>query len=74
MEIKIHMGTNHHIETRKRYNYWDLLADVGGFHDGIILLCSIFMGSISSVAFKTDYLAKKVVDKEKNHGEQTKVR
>ena len=27
------------IEKRTRYSVWDLLGDVGGFNDGLILVC-----------------------------------
>lgn len=37
--------------TRTRYNFWDALGDVGGFHDGLMLLLSLFMGSISAASF-----------------------
>ena len=47
---------------RKRYNIWDLLGDVGGFHDGLILVFSLFMSSYSALAFKIDYLKSTQVD------------
>ena len=53
------------IQNRTRYNFWDLLADVGGFNDGLFLLFSIFMSSYSALAYKIDYLNGKVVDDEK---------
>ena len=50
------------IQNRTRYNFWDLLGDIGGFNDGLFLLCSIFMSSYSALAYKIDYLNGKVVD------------
>jgi len=37
--------------SRQRYSCWAALGDIGGFHDGLILIVSIFMGSISSSSF-----------------------
>ena len=50
------------IQNRTRYNFWDLLGDIGGFNDGLFLLFSIFMSSYSALAYKIDYLNGKVVD------------
>lgn len=47
-----------------RYNVWDLLGDVGGFNDGLVLLCSIFMSSYSAFAFKTEILNKMPIESE----------
>ena len=47
---------------RQRYNIWDLLGDVGGFHDGLMIVFSLFMGSYSALAFKIDYLKSTQVD------------
>ena len=38
--------------SRVRYNIWDLLADVGGFNDGLVLILSIFMSIYSQFAYK----------------------
>ena len=48
--------------TRTRYNIWDLLADVGGFNDGLILLVKLLFGSYSYFAFKKDLLSNFHVD------------
>lgn len=38
---------------RKRYNIWDALGDIGGFHDGLILFINfIFMGRYSAAMFE----------------------
>ena len=43
------------VQTRTRYNCWDLLGDVGGFHDGLGLVASLFMGFIAQMTFQRDY-------------------
>ena len=45
------------ISSRIRYNVWDLLADVGGFHDGMYLVASIIFGSYSAFAFKRELIS-----------------
>ena len=37
---------------RKRYNFWELLADVGGFFDGVKLLFNFFLTTLSATYFK----------------------
>ena len=37
--------------TRQRYTFWAALGDVGGLHDGLLLLINIFMASISAASF-----------------------
>ena len=44
------------IEKRIRYNFWTALGDIGGFHDGLFLLLSIFMGPFSAKLFKNDLM------------------
>ena len=50
------------MESRVRYTFWDLLGDVGGFNDGLILMCSLFMSGFSAFAFNTDFLNKSYYD------------
>ena len=50
------------IQNRTRYNFWDLLGDVGGFNDGLFLLCSLFMSSYSALAYKIDFLDGRIVE------------
>ena len=40
--------------SRKRYNFWELLSDVGGFFEGVKLLLSFFLTTISAIYFKLD--------------------
>ena len=51
LDLKVRLDGYLQIESRVRYSYWDLLADVGGFNDGCLLLCSIFMSFYSSLVF-----------------------
>ena len=51
------------INSRTRYNFWDLLGDVGGFSDGLFLVCQMLMTSYAALAFKIDYLNTLVVAK-----------
>lgn len=44
------------ILTRVRYNFWMLLADVGGFHDGLRLLVSFLLAPITAIFFENDML------------------
>ncbi len=60
--VLIYNGGQLAVESRTRYNFWELLGDVGGFYDGLILCCSIFMSVYSAMAFKVDVLNNKVVD------------
>lgn len=61
-EAEIYLGDIYFIEVRQRYNIWDLLGDVGGFHDGFYIVFSLFMGSYSALAFKVDFLKSTQVD------------
>ena len=45
---------------RVRYNFWQALADVGGFHDGLKLLVSLFIAPVSSILFENDLLKGKI--------------
>ena len=56
------------IEKRSRYNIWDLLGDVGGFNDGLILVCQLLTASYSALSFKTKFLASSYFDA--NHDAQ----
>ena len=44
------------IEQRTRYTIWDLLGDVGGFHDGLFLLGSAIVSIIARLSFQKDFL------------------
>ena len=56
------------IESRVRYNFWNLLGDVGGFNDGLFLLCQLFVLPISAMAFANDYTKSRFIDPSSNQG------
>ena len=60
------LGNRIHTEKRIRYSIWNLVADVGGFSDGIYLILRIFMTAYSAMAFKTNFLNLSYYDSEKN--------
>ena len=60
LELKLDKKIN--ISSRIRYNVWDLLADVGGFHDGMYLVASIIFGSYSAFAFKREMISNMYID------------
>ena len=60
--IRLLLSDDTVIEKRTRYNIWDLLGDVGGFNDGLILVCQLFTGVYSAVSFKTSFLASSYFD------------
>ena len=62
IEINVYLTGDLHVESRTRYNFWDLLGDVGGFHDGLLLVASLFMGLVARIAFEKEYLNGKLSD------------
>mmetsp|Transcript_25843 Transcript_25843/g.34559 ORF Transcript_25843/g.34559 Transcript_25843/m.34559 type:complete len:213 (+) Transcript_25843:929-1567(+) len=46
-----------HVQKRVRYTYWDVLGDVGGFHDGLLLLLGLVMGPASANHFQNDLVS-----------------
>ena len=44
------------IEKRIRYNFWMALADIGGFHDGLFLVLSLFMSPFAAKLFDNDLM------------------
>ena len=50
------------IENRTRYSVWDLLGDVGGFNDGLILVCQLLTSAYTAASFRTKYLASSYFD------------
>ena len=55
LEVTLSLNGWLKVEQRTRYNMWDLLGDVGGFHDGLFLLGSMFVTTYSNFSFKKDY-------------------
>ena len=54
---KFKLDVDYQEQRRKLYSYWDALGDVGGFHDGLILLISTIMGPFAAHRFFTDLLS-----------------
>ena len=54
--IKLKLNGMKRVESRVRYNYWDLLGDVGGFNDGLYLIGSLMLSTYARAAFQQDYL------------------
>ena len=52
------------VNSRTRYNVWHLLADVGGFNDGMHLLATLILSSYSAFSYKKDLLSKLYFDKD----------
>ena len=54
-----------------RYNLWMALSDVGGFHDGIFIIMSLFMVPLSSAIFHYDLTKNNLFEQKekklKNH-------
>ena len=51
LELEIFLSGTLNVERRTRYNAWDLLGDVGGFHDGLFLLMSAIVTTYAGMAF-----------------------
>lgn len=73
MNFRVTIGMDDliHLQTRRRYRVWDLLGDVGGFNDGLLLVCQIFMTTYSAVVFKVDWMRYQVFDKGGSQEEQS---
>ena len=56
------MESNLTVMGRTRYNIWDLLGDVGGFNDGLVLVSSILFSFYGLCAFKKDLISNTHVD------------
>ena len=48
------IDNNVQVEKRIRYNFWTALADVGGFHDGLVLILGLFMSPFAAMMFEND--------------------
>ena len=55
--LRFYLSDDIVIEKRIRYSVWDLLGDVGGFNDGLMLVCQILTGAYTAASFKTKFLA-----------------
>ena len=52
------LGNEIVIEKRARYNIWDLLRDVGGFNDGLMLVCQLLTGTYAAASFTTSFIGQ----------------
>ena len=41
--------------SRSRYDFWQLLADLGGFRDGLMMLVGLFVKPLSAISFMQDF-------------------
>jgi hypothetical protein len=72
-KVSINLGPDLIISKRTRYSYWDLLGDVGGFHDGLFIVTSLFMGAYSQLAFKINFLDGSHIDSSSLSSNEKKV-
>ena len=63
-ELVVHLGKNIEIIERTRYNFWDILGDVGGFNDGLYLVFELIFSSFATFSFKQSILKNIKVDSE----------
>ena len=52
VNISLMLSDEMGMHSRQRYNYWQALGDIGGFHDGLVLVINIIMASYSSGMFE----------------------
>ena len=45
-------------QKRKRYNLWDALGDIGGFHDGLLLLIRLVIAPLAARNYFFDLISK----------------
>ena len=50
-------------EKRARYSLWNVLGDVGGFHDGLVLLIRIVIAPFAAKNFFFDLIKKSLQQK-----------
>ena len=55
--IDFHLSYDIVIEKRTRYTIWDILGDVSGFNDGLILVYQLLTSFYTAVSFKTQFLS-----------------
>ena len=47
------------MQSRTRYSFWQALGDIGGFHDGLLLLLRYLVAPIAATLFQNDLLSTK---------------
>ena len=55
LEINIKLSSMRYEMERHRYSFVDLLADFGGFNDGLLLIASLFVQPYSRKVFKMNF-------------------
>ena len=55
IEISFTINKDKNNFTRTRYNFWQALGDIGGFHDGLYLLMNMIMGPVSVGLFINNF-------------------
>lgn len=60
--IELHLNGYTRVQERTKYGVWDLLGDVGGFHDGMFLVAAIIIGPYQALAAKLDFTSGKAAD------------
>ena len=63
-EVILKLGPTLKIITRTRYNWWDLLGDVGGLNDGLHVVGYFLLSAYASFRFKQSILDDVRVDGE----------
>ena len=61
--INVFLDERIEIIERTRYNVWDLLGDVGGFNDGLYLICSLLISTYSAFSFNKSIIENTFVDR-----------
>ena len=61
-ELILKLGPTIKIITRTRYNWWDLLGDVGGLNDGLHVVGYFLLSAYASFRFKQSILDDVKVD------------
>lgn len=69
--LKLQLKNEIVIEKRARYSTWDLLGDVGGFNDGLMLVCHLLTSAFSAASFKTKFLRQVFFDSNSDERRRT---
>ena len=56
--------------TRKRYSAWEVLSDIGGFHDGVVLIVSYFISPLASTLFQVDLLRRTMIARKEHESQR----
>ena len=56
--------------TRKRYSAWEVLSDIGGFHDGVVLIVGYFVSPLVSTLFQVDLLQRTMIARKEQQSQR----